>query len=207
MNEDEKRAEHNAIERARRECLNYKFRVLAKALPNLQNFRRPSKGQIVEKALDWVKQALAKEDQYQYRIMQLENENRKLVSQLQEIHEFQNKPTAHTSAPTSSTTTLTSSFSPSGNYPSDVSHMCPPINEPYADWTQYQQNPHMMESLTSTPTLSGSDEEVSSNSSTSYEDIQLLLNDLSQETDPDVKNNEVFNLETNPIYPSNLMFY
>ncbi|KAI8337460.1 hypothetical protein BC941DRAFT_470350 [Chlamydoabsidia padenii] len=78
----EKRAEHNAIERARRENLNGKFQQLAESLPNLQNYRRPSKGQIVEKALDWVRQSVNKEDRYQYQILQLQNENRQLIMQL-----------------------------------------------------------------------------------------------------------------------------
>lgn len=48
-----KRAEHNAIERARRECLNTKFQQLAHSLPNLQNDRRPSKGTIIERTLEY----------------------------------------------------------------------------------------------------------------------------------------------------------
>lgn len=82
LNKAERRAEHNAIERARRECLNSKFQQLAEALPNLQNHRRPSKGQIVEKALDWVKQNISKEDRYQYQIMQLQNENKRLMAHI-----------------------------------------------------------------------------------------------------------------------------
>ncbi|CAO3649327.1 unnamed protein product [Cunninghamella blakesleeana] len=78
----ERRAEHNAIERARRENLNGKFQQLAESLPNLQSYRRPSKGQIVEKALDWVKQSVAKEDRYQYQIHQLQRENKRLIMQL-----------------------------------------------------------------------------------------------------------------------------
>ncbi|KAI8878335.1 hypothetical protein K501DRAFT_336813 [Backusella circina FSU 941] len=78
----ERRAEHNAIERARRECLNSKFQQLAEILPNLHHHRRPSKGQIVEKALDWVKQNISKEDRYQYQVLQLQNENKHLLDQI-----------------------------------------------------------------------------------------------------------------------------
>lgn len=60
---------------------------MAEALPNLQNHRRPSKGQIVEKALDWVKQNMSKEDRYQYQIMQLQNENRRLMTQMNIVQE------------------------------------------------------------------------------------------------------------------------
>jgi hypothetical protein len=49
----DRRAEHNAIERARRESLNTKFQELAHSLPNLQNDRRPSKGTIIERTLDF----------------------------------------------------------------------------------------------------------------------------------------------------------
>ncbi|KAI9320633.1 hypothetical protein BX666DRAFT_1217219 [Dichotomocladium elegans] len=51
----DRRAEHNAIERLRRENLNSKFQQLAHSLPNLQNERRPSKGTIIERTLDFGK--------------------------------------------------------------------------------------------------------------------------------------------------------
>lgn len=51
----QKRAEHNAIERARRECLNTKFQELAHSLPNLQDDKRPSKGTIIERTLKYGK--------------------------------------------------------------------------------------------------------------------------------------------------------
>lgn len=51
----DRRAEHNAIERARRESLNSKFQQLAHALPNLQNDRRPSKSTIIERTLEYGK--------------------------------------------------------------------------------------------------------------------------------------------------------
>lgn len=52
----QKRAEHNAIERARRESLNTKLQQLALSLPNIQNDRRPSKGTIIERTLEYSKQ-------------------------------------------------------------------------------------------------------------------------------------------------------
>ncbi|ORZ08427.1 hypothetical protein BCR42DRAFT_425123, partial [Absidia repens] len=51
----EKRAEHNAIERARREGLNTRFQQLAHLLPNLQHDTRPSKGTIIERTLEFGK--------------------------------------------------------------------------------------------------------------------------------------------------------
>lgn len=47
VNTAEKRHQHNAIERQRRETLNGKFIVLARLLPSLANHRRPSKSAIV----------------------------------------------------------------------------------------------------------------------------------------------------------------
>ncbi|WWC60449.1 uncharacterized protein I303_103021 [Kwoniella dejecticola CBS 10117] len=47
VNTAEKRSQHNAIERARRETLNGKFLSLARLLPSLANSRRPSKSAIV----------------------------------------------------------------------------------------------------------------------------------------------------------------
>ncbi|KAG0734235.1 hypothetical protein G6F62_012457 [Rhizopus arrhizus] len=75
----ERRAEQNATERARRECLNAKFRCLAQTLPNLIHHRRPSKSQIVEKALDWVKQSIAREEHYRHQILLLQREKEQLL--------------------------------------------------------------------------------------------------------------------------------
>ncbi|WWC88033.1 uncharacterized protein L201_002936 [Kwoniella dendrophila CBS 6074] len=47
VNTAEKRSQHNAIERARRETLNGKFLSLARLLPSLASSRRPSKSAIV----------------------------------------------------------------------------------------------------------------------------------------------------------------
>ncbi|KAJ1550706.1 hypothetical protein HK096_005484 [Nowakowskiella sp. JEL0078] len=52
----EKRATHNATERARREILNVKFQELANCIPALSNVRKPSKSVIVQKALEHVEE-------------------------------------------------------------------------------------------------------------------------------------------------------
>ncbi|ORX35279.1 hypothetical protein BD324DRAFT_652417 [Kockovaella imperatae] len=51
VNTAEKRHQHNAIERARRETLNSKFIHLARLLPALANSRRPSKSAIVNSSI------------------------------------------------------------------------------------------------------------------------------------------------------------
>ncbi|KAI7895413.1 uncharacterized protein EV154DRAFT_574277 [Mucor mucedo] len=81
MSKSERRAEHNALERARRESLNTKFQSLAQLLPNLLNYRRPSKSQIVEKTLEWVKKSIARDERQRYQILQLQLENKRLISQ------------------------------------------------------------------------------------------------------------------------------
>ncbi|KAI8340434.1 Myc-type, basic helix-loop-helix domain-containing protein, partial [Chlamydoabsidia padenii] len=88
----ERRAEHNAVERARRENLNSKFQQLADSLPNLRSYRRPSKGQIVEKALDWIRQSMHKESRYRHQIYQLQRQNKQLLAQLDQPQDRQLSP-------------------------------------------------------------------------------------------------------------------
>ncbi|KAL7319021.1 hypothetical protein PS15m_002196 [Mucor circinelloides] len=85
-NKAQKRAEHNAIERARRECLNTKFQQLAHSLPNLQNDRRPSKGTIIERTLEYVKQTVQKEERFQSEIDQLRQANENLIYKMTSDH-------------------------------------------------------------------------------------------------------------------------
>ncbi|KAJ2139427.1 hypothetical protein GGH19_002877 [Coemansia sp. RSA 1807] len=72
----QRRATHNAIERARRESLNGQFQDLASAVPALIHVRRPSKATIVEKSLDYIhtfKGHLSNRDAY-IRKLQLRNQ-------------------------------------------------------------------------------------------------------------------------------------
>ncbi|KAJ2691979.1 hypothetical protein H4R19_006244 [Coemansia spiralis] len=85
----QRRATHNAIERARRESLNGQFQDLASAVPALTQVRRPSKATIVEKSLDYIrtfKEHLGNRDQYikklQLRNLALHDEVNRLRSQL-----------------------------------------------------------------------------------------------------------------------------
>ncbi|KAG1050074.1 hypothetical protein G6F43_007625 [Rhizopus delemar] len=84
----QKRAEHNAIERARRESLNTKLQQLALSLPNIQNDRRPSKGTIIERTLEYIKQTVQKEEEFKYQIEQLRKANETLYSQMVANDEF-----------------------------------------------------------------------------------------------------------------------
>lgn len=74
----DKRATHNAIERARRENLNGRFMTLAEALPSMADVKRPSKSIIVNKALEFVYDAQIKENA----LVQENNELRREVDQL-----------------------------------------------------------------------------------------------------------------------------
>ncbi|KAJ1907869.1 hypothetical protein LPJ81_000481 [Coemansia sp. IMI 209127] len=85
----QRRATHNAIERARRESLNGQFQDLASAVPALNSVRRPSKATIVEKSLEHIMSFRSKieaRDQcinrLQTRNLALHNEVNRLRSQL-----------------------------------------------------------------------------------------------------------------------------
>jgi hypothetical protein len=54
MSHAEKRANHNAIERARRENLNIRFLELAQSIPALLHVRKPSKSVIVSRSIDFI---------------------------------------------------------------------------------------------------------------------------------------------------------
>ncbi|KAJ2761346.1 hypothetical protein IWQ57_006074 [Coemansia nantahalensis] len=85
----QRRATHNAIERARRESLNGQFQDLASAVPALAQVRRPSKATIVEKSLEYIRafrEHMGSRDQYirklQQRNMALHDEVNRLRAQL-----------------------------------------------------------------------------------------------------------------------------
>lgn len=54
-------------------------------LPNLQNFRKPSKSQIIEKALEWVEHTMYNEERYAWQMQQLEQENNWLREHLHKL--------------------------------------------------------------------------------------------------------------------------
>lgn len=81
----ERRATHNAVERARRESLNVRFLELAANLPATSTVRRPSKSLIVNKSLAFVGQALSNETTYRLRLDELVREHREL---LEEVNTF-----------------------------------------------------------------------------------------------------------------------
>ncbi|CDH57452.1 hypothetical protein RO3G_07015 [Lichtheimia corymbifera JMRC:FSU:9682] len=139
----ERRAEHNAIERARRENLNTKFQQLAHSLPNLQNDRRPSKGTIIERTLDFVRSTMQKEERFLTEIRKLREEHDDLMQQLYPGHKRTdtsekgdenddlklelNQPTSTTSSPNVPGSSLTSSSCPSLELPlDDTSPNLPP---------------------------------------------------------------------------------
>ncbi|KAL7327678.1 hypothetical protein PS15p_206077 [Mucor circinelloides] len=93
----ERRAEHNAIERARRESLNVKFQQLAFTLPNLQNDTRPSKSTIIDRTLDFVKNAIQKEERYLRRISELEKFNSYLLSESDKRMQHKKSKKTHSS--------------------------------------------------------------------------------------------------------------
>ncbi|KAJ1569018.1 hypothetical protein HK096_004496 [Nowakowskiella sp. JEL0078] len=74
----EKRATHNATERARREILNVKFQELANSIPALSNVRKPSKSVIVQKSLEHVEELQRMSDRKDNAIRTLSERNSNL---------------------------------------------------------------------------------------------------------------------------------
>ncbi|MBW0485222.1 hypothetical protein O181_024937 [Austropuccinia psidii MF-1] len=79
----ERRATHNAIERARRESLNGRFLELARVLPTMHNVKRPSKSVIVNKSLEWICESKVREMQLIRENAFLRNHVNHLRAQLQ----------------------------------------------------------------------------------------------------------------------------
>lgn len=86
-NSAERRANHNAVERARRECLNTKFQELAHALPSLAQVRRPSKSIIVQKSLDFIYKARQKDDMHDREMRSIRSENESLRDEVNRLRE------------------------------------------------------------------------------------------------------------------------
>jgi len=86
-NSAERRANHNAVERARRECLNTKFQELAHALPSLAQVRRPSKSIIVQKSLDFIYNARQKDELHDKEMRSIRNENDLLREEINKLRE------------------------------------------------------------------------------------------------------------------------
>ncbi|KAG9286165.1 hypothetical protein G9A89_010179 [Geosiphon pyriformis] len=86
-NSAERRANHNAVERARRECLNTKFQELAHALPSLAQVRRPSKSIIVQKSLEFICLAQQKDKLHEKDLYELKSENNALRGEINRLRE------------------------------------------------------------------------------------------------------------------------
>ncbi|CAG8607003.1 6987_t:CDS:2, partial [Dentiscutata heterogama] len=86
-NSAERRANHNAVERARRECLNTKFQELAHALPSLAQVRRPSKSIIVQKSLDFIYTSRQKDDLHDKEMRSIRSENESLREEVNRLRE------------------------------------------------------------------------------------------------------------------------
>ncbi|CAJ0866661.1 5576_t:CDS:2 [Entrophospora sp. SA101] len=81
-NTAERRANHNAVERARRECLNTKFQDLARALPSLSQVRRPSKSIIVQRSLEFIYNVRQKEALREREMQSIRAENESLREEI-----------------------------------------------------------------------------------------------------------------------------
>lgn len=81
----EKRASHNAIERARREVLNLKFTDLAQLLPTLANNKKPSKSAIITSSYDYILELRQRCEIRQRLTLQLLHQNAELKHQVQQL--------------------------------------------------------------------------------------------------------------------------
>ncbi|RHZ55458.1 hypothetical protein Glove_415g33 [Diversispora epigaea] len=86
-NSAERRANHNAVERARRECLNTKFQELAHALPSLAQVRRPSKSIIVQKSLEFIYKSRQRDDMHDEEMRIIRSENDSLHEEINILRE------------------------------------------------------------------------------------------------------------------------
>ncbi|KDN44528.1 hypothetical protein K437DRAFT_210104, partial [Tilletiaria anomala UBC 951] len=77
-----KRANHNAIERARRESLNNRFLILAASLPAISQIRRPSKSLIVNRSLQFVADSLSLEMLYRDMLKEMHARNINLIREV-----------------------------------------------------------------------------------------------------------------------------
>lgn len=78
----EKRANHNAIERARRDSLNNRFQEIADCIPQLRDVKKPSKSLIMNKTLEYVKVAQKKLDNSSKEARDLKKENERLKAEI-----------------------------------------------------------------------------------------------------------------------------
>jgi hypothetical protein len=87
LNHAEKRANHNAIERARRESLNIRFLELAASLPSLQHVRKPSKAVIVGKSIEFIQEAKQRLDVKTRSLQLIRQQNEELKREINQLRQ------------------------------------------------------------------------------------------------------------------------
>lgn len=81
----DRRATHNAVERARRESLNVRFLELAANLPATCTVRRPSKNLIVNKSIDFVRTALHNDAVLRLKLDEIMRQNQSLLQEINQL--------------------------------------------------------------------------------------------------------------------------
>ena len=87
-----KRAQHNAIERARREVLSHKFTELAMLIPSLQAVKKPSKSAIVQRAIDHIQELHRKNDSMCMQVNTLKQSHDSLRTEVNKLRQVLNMP-------------------------------------------------------------------------------------------------------------------
>ncbi|KAI9342218.1 hypothetical protein DFJ73DRAFT_842878 [Zopfochytrium polystomum] len=88
----ERRATHNATERARRENLNTRFQELANSLPSMAQSHKPSKSLIVAKSIDFVSEAHFRVGVQDRALHSLKGKNDALFSELNRLRAMLGMP-------------------------------------------------------------------------------------------------------------------
>lgn len=81
----EKRAHHNALERKRRDHIKDSFNSLRDAVPSLQGEKSVSRAQILKRAADYIQQMRKKNNTHQQDIADLKRQNSLLEAQIKTL--------------------------------------------------------------------------------------------------------------------------
>ncbi|KAJ3197393.1 hypothetical protein HK101_003819 [Irineochytrium annulatum] len=92
MHDPVRRANHNAIERARRESLNIRFQELAQGIPSLNSVRKPSKAVIVARAIDHVVESNARIEVKSRALATIRERNQELLMEVNRLRDILGLP-------------------------------------------------------------------------------------------------------------------
>ena len=98
-NHAEKRANHNAVERQRRETLNNRFLELAQCIPSLAHVRKPTKSVIVSRSIEFMHDSKLRLESNSNLIKGLKAQNEELKTELNRLRNELGRPPMHFTDP------------------------------------------------------------------------------------------------------------